>query len=168
MLKWTRSLFATKRSVGCAVDGTNNVSWGLILPKTTRAMDVLPERREPIKTILGARSARSLSPSEGVAGPRSRLAYMFLRARGGGWPLCGAAGFSGGAHAATARDLQRLRNRQWAAKGVSTLTAALVRLRRRFYGCACLCFLVSYYTLAVICADEANGTKTSLQLAPKL
>ena len=78
MEKWTKSLFATKRSVGWAVDGTKSVSWGLILPKTTRAMDVLPERREPIKTILGARSARSLSPSLGVAGHRSRLAYMVL------------------------------------------------------------------------------------------
>ena len=66
----------------CAVDGTKSVSGGLIFPKTTLAMDVLPDRREPIRTILGARSARSLSPSEGVAGQRSRLAYMFLRARG--------------------------------------------------------------------------------------
>ena len=82
MEKWTRSLFATSLNVGWAVDGTNNVSWGLIFPKTTLAMDVLPERREPIKTILGARSARSLSPSEGVAGHLSKLAYMFLRARG--------------------------------------------------------------------------------------
>ena len=95
MEKCTRSLFATKRSVGWAVDGTNSVSWGLIFPKTTLAMDVLPDLREPIKTILGARSARSLSPSLGVAGQRSRLAYMFLRARGcgaRGCPLCGAAG----------------------------------------------------------------------------
>ena len=76
MEKWTRSLLATNRNVGWAVDGTNNVSWGLILPKTTLAMDVLPERREPMSTMRGARSARSLSPSEGVAGHRSRLAYM--------------------------------------------------------------------------------------------
>ena len=122
MEKWTKSLFATKRSVGWAVDGTNNVSWGDIFPKTTLAMDVLPDLREPIKTILGARSARSLSPSDGVAGQRSRLAYMFLRARGDGaaflcvvrarrrrgWPLSGAAGFSGGAHGALRADLQRL------------------------------------------------------------
>ena len=84
MEKWTRSLFATKRSVGWAVLGTKSVSWGLILPKTTLAMDVLPDRREPMSTMRGARSARSLSPSLGVAGPRSRVAYMFLRARGGG------------------------------------------------------------------------------------
>ena len=90
MEKCTRSLFATKRSVGWAVLGTNNVSWGLIFPKTTRAMDVLPDLREPMSTMRGARSARSLSPSEGVAGHRSRLAYMFLRAR---WPLSGAAEF---------------------------------------------------------------------------
>ena len=77
MEKWTRSLLATNLRVGCAVDGTKSVSWGLILPKTTRAMDVLPERREPMSTILGARSARSLSPSLGVAGHLSKLAYMF-------------------------------------------------------------------------------------------
>ena len=34
------------------------------------------EESDDGKTILGARSARSLSPSEGVAGQRSRLAYM--------------------------------------------------------------------------------------------
>ena len=76
MEKWTKSLFATSLNVGCAVDGTNSVSWGDIFPKTTLAMDVLPDRREPIKTILGARSARSLSPSLGVAGHLSKLAYM--------------------------------------------------------------------------------------------
>ena len=84
MEKWTKSLFATSLKVGWAVLGTNNVSWGLIFPKTTRAMDVLPDLREPMSTMRGARSARSLSPSLGVAGQRSRLAYMFLRARGGG------------------------------------------------------------------------------------
>ena len=95
------------------------------MPKTTRAMLVLPDRREPIKTILGARSARSLSPSEGVAGQRSRLAYMFLRARrlAFEWCFCGRAAtarcsslvLSGGAQGAqgVARrrraKLQRLR-----------------------------------------------------------
>ena len=154
MEKWTKSLFATKRSVGWAVDGTNNVSWGDIFPKTTRAMLVLPERREPIKTILGARSARSLSPSLGVAGHRSRLAYIAATARG--WPLYGAAGLSaqGVARrrrpvaawfewwcprcprcgAATAREAPAVENRQWTAKGVSTLrTAAQVRLRRQLW-----------------------------------
>ena len=92
MEKWTRSLLATNLRVGCAVDGTKSVSWGDIFPKTTLAMDVLPERRERMSTMRGARSARSLSPSEGVAGHRSRLAYMAATARG--WPLCGAAGFS--------------------------------------------------------------------------
>ena len=94
MEKWTKSLFATKRSVGWAVDGTKSVSWGDILPKTTRAMDVLPDLREPMSTMRGARSARSLSPSLGVAGHRSRLAYM-AAARGDGAGLafeygCGA------------------------------------------------------------------------------
>ena len=101
MLKWTRSLFATKRSVGCAVDGTKSVSWGLIFPKTTRAMDVLPDLREPMSTMRGARSARSLSPSLGVAGHLSRLAYMLL---------CGAAGLSAQGVARRRRaKLQRLR-----------------------------------------------------------
>ena len=150
MEKWTRSLFATKRSVGWAVDGTNNVSWGLILPKTTLAMDVLPDLREPMRTILGARSARSLSPSDGVAGHRSRLAYMFLRARGEPFEWC--CWFEcPGCGAATAREALVVVAGQWAAKGLSNPCRAVQeRLPRLFFLRRYACSLVCYTPLAVL------------------
>mmetsp|Transcript_11437 Transcript_11437/g.35241 ORF Transcript_11437/g.35241 Transcript_11437/m.35241 type:complete len:281 (-) Transcript_11437:182-1024(-) len=82
--KCSRSEFATNRSVGVAVDATNSVSCGDILPKTTRSIDVLPLLREPMSTMRGADCTRS-SSLEASLGQRSTLAYILARAdRGGG------------------------------------------------------------------------------------
>ena len=129
-----------------------------------------------MRTILGARSARSLSPSEGVAGHLSKLAYMFLRARGDGargcpfvwccWFECPRCGAADGARSPAVELDGGLPE-----ASLRCVTAAQVRVRRYFLA-SLACLLVCYKTLAGAFADagtdERHRRNSSVQLSPKL